>query len=204
MHELKIIEKGESLDKAKGALILLHGRGASAFDIMPLSNEIVDKSFYVVAPEATNHSWYPYSFMADEKKNEPWLSSAVDIVQNVIQEIAKVIPKDRIFVMGFSQGACLALESTARHAESLGGVASFTGGLIGETLDLSKYRGDFAGTPIFIGNSDNDPHVPLERSLESKKILDALGAKVVLKVYPGMPHTINEDEIITVKETLLL
>ncbi len=204
MHKYHVIEKGESLDKASGALVLLHGRGATAYDMLPLSYELVDHTFYVAAPQATQNRWYPESFLADEQMNEPWLSSAIDYVQEVVQNISRVIPKEKIFVMGFSQGACLALEAFARRAERLGGLAAFTGGLIGKELKRERYQGDFQGMPLFMGNSDKDPHVPLARSEESKRIVESLGAKVIYKVYPGMSHTINDDEIFTVKEKILL
>jgi phospholipase/carboxylesterase len=199
MHSYKIIEKGCLLTQASKALILLHGRGGTAEGIIDLSKEFCDDSFYVVAPQATNSSWYPYSFLEEEKRNEPWLASAVDVVKTLVDHIANNIPKEHIFIMGFSQGACLSLEFSSRYAEKYGGVVAFTGGLIGKTIDKEKYHGRFEGTKVFIANGDHDPHVPLERSEESKQVMEALGAKVTLKVYPGMPHTIIKDEIDWVK-----
>lgn len=199
MHSYKIIERGSPIQKAKKALILLHGRGASAYDILALADEFVSDSFYVAAPQATNNTWYPYSFMSNESKNEPWLSSSIEIVLKLIQETSKIIPLTNIYIMGFSQGACLSLETTARHPNSYGGVAAFSGGLIGEELNTEKYKGSFNGTPIFIGNSDVDPHIPLLRTKESAALLKKMGAQVTLKIYPNMPHTINEDEIETVR-----
>lgn len=199
MHSYKIIERGSPIQKAKKALILLHGRGASAYDILALADEFVSDSFYVAAPQATNNTWYPYSFMSNESKNEPWLSSSIEIVLKLIQETSKIIPLTNIYIMGFSQGACLSLEATARHPNSYGGVAAFSGGLIGEELNTEKYKGSFNGTPIFIGNSDVDPHIPLLRTKESAALLKKMGAQVTLKIYPNMPHTINEDEIETVR-----
>lgn len=193
MHSYKIIERGSPIQKAKKALILLHGRGASAYDILALADEFVSDSFYVAAPQATNNTWYPYSFMSNESKNEPWLSSSIEIVLKLIQETSKIIPLTNIYIMGFSQGACLSLEATARHTNSYGGVAAFSGGLIGEELNTEKYKGSFNGTPIFIGNSDVDPHIPLLRTKESAALLKKMGAQVTLKIYPNMPHTINED-----------
>lgn len=202
MHSYKIIEQGAEIKKASNALLALHGRGGSAFDILRLAHEFCDDTFYLAAPQAVNNSWYPYSFMAEEKTNEPWLTSAVENVKKLIDETSKYIPKSQIYIMGFSQGACLALEVSARYADKYGGVIAFTGGLIGQTLNEKKYRGDFKKTKVFIGNSDIDPHVPLSRSEESKKIMEKLGADVTLKVYAGMAHTINEDEISWVKKNI--
>lgn len=199
MHRYQILEKGASLDQATKAIILLHGRGASAQDIISLGDEFADEHFYIAAPQATNNTWYPYGFMAQEQLNEPWLSSAVNLVKRLIDETAQVLSTENIYLMGFSQGACLTLEVAARHAKKYAGVAAFTGGLIGETIDLHKYSGDFLGTKIFIGNSDRDPHVPLQRSETSQEILNTLGADAVLKVYPNMPHTILPAEIESVK-----
>lgn len=202
MHPYNIVETGQKLDRAKKALILLHGRGASAEDILGLAKYFADKTFYVAAPQAENGTWYPNSFMADVKQNEPWLNSAVEVVKRLIDETTQKIPLENIYVMGFSQGACLSLEVTARYANRYGGIAAFTGGLIGKTLDVEKYKGNFQGTPVFIGTSDKDPHVPLERSEASAKIMKDLGAIVELKVYQGMPHTINDDEIASVQKLM--
>lgn len=203
MHSYKIIEKGQSIDKASKALILLHGRGGTAFDILRLADEFCDNTFYAAAPQATNNSWYPYSFMAEEKTNEPWISSSVEIVKRLIDETSKFIPKKQIYIMGFSQGACLALEIATRYAAKYAGVVAFSGGLIGSTINEEKYKGNFEGTKVFIGNSDRDPHVPLERSEKSKELMEKLGANVTLKVYEGMGHIINEDEINCVKKFML-
>jgi phospholipase/carboxylesterase len=203
MHSYKIVEQGHPLNKASKALILLHGRGGTASDIMKLAKEFCDDTFYIAAPQATNNTWYPYSFMAEEKTNEPWLTSAVETIKRLIDETSLHIPKSQIYLMGFSQGACLALEVSTRYAARYGGVVAFTGGLIGSVLDEEKYHGNFEGTKVFIGNSDKDPHVPLSRSEQSKDIMKKLGADVTLKVYHGMGHTINEDEINWVKKHIM-
>jgi phospholipase/carboxylesterase len=200
MHRYQIMERGKPVEKAKKALILLHGRGGTASDILSLADLFCDETFYIAAPQATNHTWYANSFMAEESSNEPWLSSAVAIVQRLIDETSKHIPKDQIYIMGFSQGACLALETTARFASKYGGVIAFTGGLIGSVIHPEKYQGHFEGTQVFIGTSANDPHIPLERAEESKTLMEKLGAHVTLKVYPGRSHTITEAEISTVKK----
>jgi phospholipase/carboxylesterase len=202
MHKPDLTEKGRVIESADKAMILLHGRGASARDIMLLADEFCDDRFYIAAPQATNNTWYPYSFMAPESDNEPWLSSAVNTVKSLIDDISRHIPVDQIYLMGFSQGACLAVEVAARYARRYAGIAAFTGGLIGETIDSDKYSGDFAGTPVYLANSDQDPHIPVSRSEESKRILEIMGGKVTLEIYPGMPHTIIREEIEKVKEIM--
>jgi phospholipase/carboxylesterase len=196
MHVKKVIEAGLPLAKAKKALILIHGRGATAEDILSLHREFALDDFCIVAPQATNNTWYPFSFLVPVDQNEPWLSGAIDVLTTVVADITKSgIPVQQIFILGFSQGACLALEFATRFAQPWGGVVAFTGGLIGETIDPERYSGNFAGRPVFIGTSDVDPHVPLQRSEESRAVMEKLGARVTLKVYPGMGHTINVDEI---------
>lgn len=198
MHSYQIVEKGTPLVQATKALILLHGRGADADDILPLADSFCDDSFYIAAPQATNNAWYPHSFMSPEERNEPWLSSAVTMIKRLIDGIAVQIPSNRIYIMGFSQGACLALEVACQYAVKYAGIAAFTGGLIGEKIRHEKYHGNFNGTPIFIGNSDADPHVPVKRSEESRDIMESLGAEVSLNIYPGMSHTIISEEVDTV------
>lgn len=202
MHIYRVLERGKSIDNAEKAIILLHGRGGNADDIISLADEFCDDTFYIAAPQASNNIWYPYSFLAPEERNEPWLSSAVGIVKQLIDEITGYLPTEKIYIMGFSQGACLSLEVAARYAARYAGIASFTGGLIGDRIHSEKYQGDFEGTSIFIGNSDSDPHVPLSRSEESRQILEKAGAHVTMKIYSGMAHTIIPDEINTVKEMM--
>ncbi|WP_416443732.1 alpha/beta hydrolase [Leeuwenhoekiella sp. A16] len=202
MHKYEIIEAGKPLEKAEKAIILLHGRGASAHDIIELASHFIDDSFYIAAPQATNSTWYPYSFLAPESQNEPWLTSAVNIVKNLLENIKNHLSSSKIYLMGFSQGACLTLEAAARFAQPFGGIAAFTGGLIGENVSVANYSGDFKNTPVFIGVGDKDMHVPLKRVEESKLILEKLNANVTLNVYPGRPHTILQDEIETVKKLM--
>ena len=201
MHKYEIVEAGEPLDTAENAIILLHGRGASAHDIIGLASHFIDDSFYIAAPQATNGTWYPYSFLAPESQNEPWLTSAVNIVKNLLENI-KNHSSSKIYLMGFSQGACLTLEAAARFAQPLGGIAALTGGLIGENVSVNNYAGDFKNTPIFIGVGDKDMHVPLKRVEESKLILEKLNANVTLNIYTGRPHTILPDEIETVQKLM--
>lgn len=202
MHDYNIVEKGAPVTEAKKAIILLHGRGATAESILPLANEFADNSFYLAAPQATNNTWYPYSFMAPEKQNEPWLTSAVETVTRLINETKKHIPLENIYLMGFSQGACLTAEVAARTGDKFAGVASFTGGLIGASLNTDRYTGNLKNTSVFIGTSDVDPHIPVERAKESEQILSEMGGNVTLKIYENMPHTIIEDEIETVKKMM--
>jgi phospholipase/carboxylesterase len=195
MHRYSIVEQGAALESADKALILLHGRGGNAADILTLADQFCDDTFYIVAPEATGNSWYPYSFLSPEHTNEPWLTSAMDIVKRLIDNISTHVSTDKIFLMGFSQGACLSLETSARFPLRLAGIAAFSGGLIGDTVNPEKYNGNFRGTKIFIGSSDTDPHIPLGRVEESAGILSNLGADVMLRIYPGMGHTVSEEEV---------
>ena len=197
-HTKQLVEAGLSLGIASKALILIHGRGASAHSILSLTNEFSLEEFYIVAPQATNSAWYPLSFMSPIQQNEPWLTSALDLLKEIALDINKAgIESDKIYLMGFSQGACLTLEFATRNAQKWGGVIAFTGGLIGDRIYEANYRGDFNGTKVFIGNSDKDPHVPLART-ESRGVMEKLGAEVTLKIYPNMSHTKNENEIETV------
>ncbi len=195
-HQKNIIEAGKPLKDAKKALIMLHGRGASAQDILSLKEYLPVDDFYIAAPQATNFTWYPYSFMAPVPQNEPWLSSALKLLNSLVSDIeAGGIKSENIFVLGFSQGACLTLEFATRNARRWGGVASLTGGLIGEKIHAENYLGNFSGTPVYISNGNNDPHVPLSRSEESKKIMESMGAVVSLQIFPNRPHTILKEEL---------
>lgn len=178
---------------------MLHGRGGTAQSIASLAEAISDSQFHIIIPQAENHTWYPYSFMEEEVKNEPYLSLSIEAIKGIIDQTALTTSKENIYIAGFSQGACLTLEVAARYATKYGGIAAFTGGLIGKKIHANHYRGDFENTQVFISNGDNDPHIPLNRSLESKKALTKMGANVTLKIYPGKPHTITEDEISIVR-----
>jgi phospholipase/carboxylesterase len=195
-HQKQIITAGTPLDKAKGALVMLHGRGGTAENIISLAGEFNIKDMAIVAPQASNHSWYPNSFMMPVEQNQPALDSALQIIGELVDDIiAKGIPADHIYFTGFSQGACLTLEYVARNAKRFGGVVAFTGGLIGKDLATTNYKGDFDNTPVLITTGDPDPHVPLSRVEESAVILKNLNADVTVKVYKGRPHTITGDEI---------
>jgi phospholipase/carboxylesterase len=188
--------RGRPLETARGAMILVHGRGASAADILGLADELWDDDLAYLAPEASGGAWYPYSFLAPLARNEPWLTSALKALGRVVaQASAAGIPASRVILVGFSQGACLATEFAARHATRYGGLVAFTGGLIGPPETTFAYPGDLAGTPVFLGAGDPDPHVPWARVEETALVLSRLGGQVTLRRYPGMPHTINRDEI---------
>jgi len=175
---------------------LLHGRGGTARNIISLALEFDLADFAILAPQATNQSWYPYSFMAPVEENQLALDSALEVIEQTVEDIISAgVPADKIYFAGFSQGACLTLEYIARNAKRFGGAVAFTGGLIGKKLELSNYRGDFAGIPILISTGDPDPHVPLSRVEESISVLKNLGAEVTLKVIKGRPHTILHEEI---------
>lgn len=196
MHKKNIVTAGKLLDEANKVLIMLHGRGGSAEDILEMSAYLNVKDYALIAPQATNNSWYPYSFLAQPAQNEPWLSSALSLVKEIVDDvISKGIPAEHIYFTGFSQGACLTLEFAARNAMKYGGVAAFTGGLIGDKIYPGNYTGDFNQTPVFIGSSNPDPHVPVERVYASANILKNMNADVTEKVYNNMGHTINDDEI---------
>jgi phospholipase/carboxylesterase len=196
MHQKEIIIAGKKIAAAKKALIMVHGRGASAQDIMSLSSYFQVDDYALIAPQATNYTWYPFSFLAPREQNEPWLSSALSVLGEIVKDINDAgIPDDHIYFLGFSQGACLTLEYTARNAKKWGGIAAFTGGLIGDELQVENYKGDFNGTPVFIGTSDPDPHVPVDRVRETVDVLNNMNASVTKMIYQNMGHTINEDEI---------
>ena len=193
---LNIKYAGAPLDKANKALIMLHGRGATAESILSLSDHLKVQGYALLAPQATNNTWYPYSFMASVDENEPWLSSAIEIVNQTVDKVKESgIATENIYFLGFSQGACLAIEYTTRHAQKYGGVAVLTGGLIGDEINMNNYSGDFEQTPIFFGTSDPDFHVPVERVKASANIAREMNANVTEKVYENRGHTISEDEI---------
>lgn len=198
LHEMKnTVWSGRSIDEAKKALILLHGRGADAQDILSLTGYLEVSDFALVAPQATNHQWYPYSFLEKPQHNEPWLSSALELLQDIFWEIkSKDIAAKHIYLLGFSQGACLTLEFATRNAVRLGGIVAFTGGLIGDKIYPENYAGDFLSTPVLLSTGDHDLHVPLLRVQDTSKLLGSMNADVHLDVYKNRPHTIIEDELV--------
>jgi len=196
MHEKNVVAAGKKISEASKVLIMVHGRGGTAEDILSLSQHLDVAEFALIAPQATGNSWYPYSFLAPPAQNEPGLSSALAMLKEVIDDVKRQgITSENIYFLGFSQGACLATEFIARNATRYGGVVIFTGGLIGDKIYTENYTGDFAGTPVFIGTSDPDHHVPVERVYATANILKDMNAAVTEKVYENMGHTISQDEI---------
>jgi predicted esterase len=190
---------GRPLAGAPAAVVVVHGRGATAESILSLADELDRPDFAYLAPQAHGDSWYPASFLAPLEQNEPGLSSALAVLGDLLEQVgAAGIPPERTVFMGFSQGACLSSEFAARNARQgrrLGGIVAFSGGLIGPPGTPRDYPGSLAGTPVFLGCSDRDPHIPRERVDESARVLTALGGLVTERIYPRMGHTINEDEI---------
>ena len=198
-----VVRTGAPAGEAKAALLLLHGRGADAEDILGLAEPLRQPGVAYLAPQAAGHTWYPYSFLAPLDANEPWLSSALARVDELVGELAaEGVPAERLLLAGFSQGACLTLEYAARHPRRYGGVVAFTGGLIGPPGTPRDYPGSLAGTPAFIGAGDPDPHVPWARVEESAAVLSRLGAAVKVARYPGLGHAIAEDELVHAREIL--
>jgi predicted esterase len=187
---------GKSLDEAKAAMILVHGRGATAPSILELAQELPHPEFAYLAPQAANNTWYPYSFLEPMDRNEPGLTSGLQVISELIAQVeAAGIPAERIVLAGFSQGACLASEFAARHARRYGGLLAFSGGLIGPPGTPRDYAGSLANTPVFLGCSDVDFHIPLGRVEETAVTFTHLGANVKKQIYPGMDHTIVQDEL---------
>ena len=197
------LDKAQSADKAQAAMILLHGRGASAEDILSLAEELPQPGFAFLAPQAAGNTWYPQRFTAPLSANQPWLESALEAIGRVAAQVAAAgIPPERTYLLGFSQGACLALEYAARNPQRYGGIAGLSGGLIGPQVELQRYPAGLAGTPVFLGCSDIDLHIPQERVMETARALEQLGARVDMRLYPGMGHTVNDDEVQAVQQMM--
>ena len=187
---------GESIQRAKVAMLMLHGRGARAEDILSLADQLDFPEFAYLAPQAADNTWYPNRFLNPISENEPWLSSALAFVGDVFAQIVQAgIPSERIILLGFSQGACLTLEFAARNAQRFGGVVGLSGALIGPDDTPRDYTGSLAGTPVFLGCSDVDFHVPKERVDQTAEIMRRIGGNVTERLYPNMEHTVNQDEI---------
>lgn len=190
------VRAGKEIENAKGAIIMIHGRGATAESIVTLAEELDASGFHLAAPQATGFQWYPNSFLASTERNEPGLSSGLQAIFDIVYDLeSNGIHKEKIVILGFSQGACLASEFVARHPGRYGGLIAFSGGLIGDELRSENYNGSLEKTPAFFGCSDVDPHIPEERVHESADILEKLNAAVTKKIYPNMGHTINRDEL---------
>ena len=186
---------GPGLEGAESAVVLIHGRGDSAQGILALAPELQAPRTTFVAPQASGFSWYPNSFLSEVQLNEPWLASALTRVEAAVNAIGTVIPAERVVLMGFSQGACLALKFAARNPRRYGGVVAFSGGLVGSEGTPRDYPGSLEGAPVFLGCGDVDAHIPVGRVHESTQVMNSLGGEVEERIYPGMGHIINEDEI---------
>jgi phospholipase/carboxylesterase len=199
-----VAHAGAPLARAKAAMILLHGRGSAAEEILSLSAVLAEPDIAYIAPQAARRSWYPHSFLAPLADNAPFLSSALDVIAGIFADLAMAgFPPERVVLLGFSQGGCLALEFAARNARRYGAVVGLSAGLIGPEGTPRDYAGSLAETPIFLGCSDIDPHIPFARVRESTLALRKLGGMVREEIYPGMGHTINDDEISHIRRLLM-
>lgn len=195
-----IVRKAED---PQAAMIMIHGRGATAEGIIGLAGELDLPQLHYYALQAQGFTWYPNSFLAPIESNEPGISSGLQKIYDLILEINEQgIPAEKVFLLGFSQGACLATEFAARHPRKYGGVIGLSGGLIGPEISADNYTGPLSGTPVFLGCSDVDPHIPKERVRETAGVFKKLGASVEMKLYPGMGHLVNQDEIETIKKMI--
>jgi predicted esterase len=200
LHEGQpVLATGEPLASATAALVLVHGRGSSATNILQLGAEASVPGLALLAPQAAGGSWYPLGFMEPIKSNEPWLHSALGVLAGLLEQVEKTIPITSVGLLGFSQGACLTLEFTARNARRYGGIVGISGGLIGPDGTPRDYQGSLAGTPVFLGCSDVDPHIPLSRVMHTAEVLRSLGGDVSVQIYPGLGHEVNADEIRVVR-----
>lgn len=182
--------------ESAAVVVAIHGRGASPGDILSLAPAIARDDVAWLAPAAAGHSWYPNRFISEIGLNQPFLGSALGRIETLVDELVSTgVPHERIVFMGFSQGACLSSEFVARHPRRWGGLLVFSGGLIGPPGTVWDTPGSLAGTPVFVGCSDVDQHIPLDRVEESAEVLSRMGAEVTLRIYPGMGHTVNSDEI---------
>jgi predicted esterase len=187
---------GAPLDEARAAMIMAHGRGASAESILSLAQEFTADGMAFLAPQAAGNTWYPYSFLEPMERNEPGLSSALQAIGDLVSRVVeRGVPEERIILLGFSQGACLVSEYAVRNARRYGGVVVLSGGVIGPPGTPRDYAGSLSGTPVFLGCSDVDFHIPVQRVHETEQVFERLGAAVTKVIYPGMDHTIVRDEI---------
>lgn len=196
LHNKDFKYDGTPVEKASKALIMIHGRGGFAEDMLGLAEHFKVEDFALVAPQAYNNSWYPLSFMAPEEQNQPWLDSALELLSELELELnEKGIASENIYFFGFSQGACLALEYTTRNAKKYGGVIAIIGGLIGDHINTGNYLTNFEETPIFLGTSDPDSHVPVERVEQTAEILKNKNANVELRIHENAGHVIIPEEL---------
>jgi phospholipase/carboxylesterase len=198
-----VLATGEAPERATAAMVLLHGRGASAEDILTLVPEIHAPGWAFVAPQAAGGTWYPNPFRAPIESNEPWLSSALGVIGSLLDRLAGAgLPPERVVLLGFSQGACLTLEYVARNARRYRGVVGLSGGVIGPDGAPRDDRGSLDGTPAFLGCSDHDPHIPAHRVRHAEEVLRGLGADVTAVLYPALGHSVGEDEVERVRDVM--
>ena len=198
-----VLRLGPAPADARLTMICVHGRGASAEDILGLAAELRTRDVAFLAPNAAGNTWYPYSFLAPMNQNEPGLGSALGVLARLVEELGQHgVPAEQVGLLGFSQGACLALEFVARHAQRYACVIGFSGGLIGPPGTPRSYPGHLEGTPVFLGCSDVDPHIPLERVQETTRVLTVLGALVDERIYPDMGHLVSPDELAAARALL--
>ena len=198
-----VVALGASLDTALGVMVMVHGRGATAQSILELTGLLGGDKWAYVAPQASSNTWYPQSFLQPIHINEPGISSGLSVLHEIFASLeAQGIGAERTILLGFSQGACLSLEYVARNARRFGGVAGLSGGLIGPPGTPRDYDGTLSGTPVFLGCSDVDSHIPAARVRETATVLETLGGHVTMRLYEGMGHTVNDDEIAAVREMM--
>lgn len=198
-----VLSAGMPLEQAQAAMVLAHGRGASAQDILTIVSTLSHPDFAYVAPQAPDNTWYPHPFTAPLERNEPHLSSSLSLIGDIVAHITGAgIPYERIMLLGFSQGACLTLEYAARHARRYGALVGLSGGLIGPDGLTRNDQGSLDHTPVFLGCSDVDPHIPVHRVQHAADTLSALGGAVTMRFYPNMPHAIHEDELAFVRRLM--
>ena len=191
-----VLTTGKPLGQSPVVVIMIHGRGAGPENILELAPALAQPDATYLAPAAANNTWYPYSFMSDIARNEPYLSSALSVLKSLVSQVeAAGIRRDRIVILGFSQGACLTTEFAIRNASRFGAFVALSGGAIGPAGTKWDESGRFDGTPFFFGCSDVDPHIPEPRVIESAELCERMGATVTRRIYPGMGHLVNDDEI---------